>query len=99
MKTTPQENKMENKPGHFSNLVKFRRAEQVVVYRSQFAGIAYFAYILCNHDGYRKIEEDFAAQTSRASLSEYGEVIYMDMLESPDDKALAFLKEWEEKNC
>ncbi len=78
----------------FSEKVKLETSDLVMTYRAKNAGGQdFFAYILCNKEQVIAMKSDFATKKA-ATPESYGEVIYADFLENPDEKAKAFLAAW-----
>ena len=57
----------------------------------------FFCYIKCDMEGYRKMQNDFLNQIS-ARPAAYGEVIYIDDIPEPNEKAKLFLQNWLKRN-
>lgn len=60
-------------------------------------GAEFFAYILCNEAQVLQMRKDYETKTNR-TLSEYGEVLYIDYIDEPDAKAKDFLNKWITEN-
>ena len=82
----------------FVDRVSFARGRQVVLFKSTANGKPFFAYILCDIDGYQKIMSDYKSQTKNHPFNTCGEVLYLDFIAAPDEKALEFLQDWQKRN-
>lgn len=57
-------------------------------------GRRFFAYIVCELNGYNKMLKDHELGAKIDDLRQYGEVIYIDFIAEPDQKAQAFLEKY-----
>lgn len=78
--------------------LKLRTSKLIMTYRARDErSNDFFAYILSDEAGVRRMKSDFLGQIAGAA-KDYGEVIYADFVKDPDDKAKDFLKKWLKKN-
>jgi hypothetical protein len=82
----------------FVEELKLRNSKLVMTYRAKDAlGNDFFAYILCDAAGVKKMKLDYLEQNERAA-KDYGEVLHAAFLKDPDEEAIAILREWLNEN-
>ena len=64
-----------------------------MLYRGSGDGDNFIAYIKCNDTGKAAMLKDHELRKA-ADLSDYGEVIYLDLIPEPDLKATIFIVKW-----
>lgn len=83
----------------FTERLNMEKNDSVMLYRGRNgAGQDFFAYIVCQRGGVEKMHKDYENGATVEDISEYGEVVYLDYLVDPDEKAIAFLKEFVAEN-
>lgn len=82
----------------FTDLIQISNNNSIIRYSgTNQIGQQFFAYIKCTPDNAKLMYRDYAVKSSR-DIKEYGEVIYVDFLAEPDEKAKTFLADWLKEN-
>ena len=83
---------------NFVENLKLETADLVMTYRAKTPeGKDFFAYILSNKEQVKTMKRNYAESKAVPPIY-YGQVLYLDYLVDPDQKAKDFLKNWLAKN-
>lgn len=78
----------------FADRTSLEKHDYIQIYHGLSAiGERFFCYILCNRDGFTRMNQDYLDEVA-ADPASYGEIIYRDNIPEPDDKAVQFLEKY-----
>ncbi len=87
-------------PLSFTEKLKLEGKKTLMLYRGRTVetGREFIAYIVCDKEKAVKMYDDYDKSQKVDTIEEYGEVVYVDYIPDPDQKALDFIEEWKKEN-
>lgn len=81
--------------GTFASVIRQKSSNNVVLYRAVSKdGENFYAYIRCDEKQYHKMKHDFMTKSICKDVNDYGEVLYAELGNEPDEDAKQFLADY-----